>query len=74
MMRLIDTIVSYQLQFDSLSSLLAMDKHGFYVWLAYGLTALVVVWNLVQPVVMRKRLLKEQAKRLRAESRDAPKA
>jgi len=28
--------------FDSLSDFLAMGNHGFYVWLAYGLTFLIM--------------------------------
>lgn len=74
MIVIIDTLLSYQVQFDSLADFIAMGKHGFYVWLAYGLTALVVLWNVVEPRLTRKRLLKEQAKRLRMENKYAPKA
>ncbi|WP_341501667.1 heme exporter protein CcmD [Gallaecimonas sp. GXIMD4217] len=28
--------------FDSVQAFLAMGKHGFYVWLSYGVTALVL--------------------------------
>ena len=31
--------------FDSLTEFLQMGKHGFYVWLAYGTTGLVLLWS-----------------------------
>ncbi|MFY9178429.1 MAG: heme exporter protein CcmD [Venatoribacter sp.] len=62
------------MQFHSFAEFIAMGNHGFYVWLAYGLTALIIVWNVVQPKLQRKRLLKEQAQRLRREKKHAPKA
>lgn len=62
------------MQFHSFAEFIAMGNHGFYVWLAYGLTALIIVWNVVQPKLQRKRLLKEQAQRLRREKKYAPKA
>jgi heme exporter protein D len=51
--------------FDSFAAFLAMGKHGPYVWSAYGVTALVVLWNVWQPLLRRKRLLREQAAALR---------
>ena len=44
-----------------------------YGW-PYGLTALVVVWNLVQPVVMRKAPFKGAGQTPACGDRDAPKA
>jgi heme exporter protein D len=46
--------------FDSFSDFLAMGRHGFYVWSAYGVTFAIVGWNAVQPVLQRRRLLREQ--------------
>ena len=60
-----------ELQFQSFAEFIAMGKHGFYVWLAYGLTALVIVWNVLQPVLQRRRLLKQQAQQLRREKKHA---
>ncbi|MDK2777918.1 MAG: heme exporter protein CcmD [Pseudomonadota bacterium] len=57
------------MEFNSFAEFMAMGKHGFYVWLSYGLTAVVVAWNVVQPVLRRRRLLKEHAQRLRREKR-----
>ncbi|NCF44852.1 MAG: heme exporter protein CcmD [Proteobacteria bacterium] len=31
--------------FDSFTEFLQMGKHGLYVWLAYGSTALVLLWT-----------------------------
>lgn len=60
-----------ELQFHSFAEFLAMGKHGFYVWLAYGLAALVVLWNVLQPMLQRRRLLKQQAQQLRREKKHA---
>lgn len=60
-----------ELQFESLAEFLAMGKHGFYVWLAYGLSALVVLWNVLQPIMQRRRLIKQQAQQLRREKKHA---
>lgn len=55
------------MQFDNFADFIAMGGHGFYVWLAYALTAAILVFNIVQPVVRRRRLIKEQSQRLRRE-------
>ncbi len=62
------------MEFESFSEFLAMGRHGFYVWLSYGLTALIIIYNLVVPVLQRRRFNKEQAQRLRRERTDAPSA
>lgn len=60
--------------FESFADFIAMGTHGPYVWLSYGLTALIVGWNVLQPLLQRRRLLKEQAQRLRREKNHAPSA
>ena len=62
------------MEFASFAEFLAMGRHGFYVWLSYGLTAVIIVYNLLAPVLHRRRLIKEQAQRLRREKTDAPSA
>jgi len=57
------------MEFNSFSEFLAMGRHGFYVWLSYGLTALVIAVNVVLPMLQRRRLIKEQAQRSRRERR-----
>ena len=57
--------------FDSVSSLIAMDGHGAFVWSAYGITAVVLVALLVAPMRRRRRLmaeLKGEARRAAANS------
>lgn len=55
--------------FESFADFLAMGKHGPYVWSAYGVCFLIVLWNVAQPVLQRRRLLREQAAVLKRESR-----
>jgi heme exporter protein D len=57
--------------FDSFADFLAMGHHGPYVWSAYGVTFLIVLWNVMQPVRQRRRLLREQTAMQRREQRDA---
>jgi heme exporter protein D len=61
------------MEFNSVSEFLAMGHHGLYVWLSYGLTAVIIALNVAQPL-LRRRLLKEQAQRLRREKKHAPQA
>lgn len=54
--------------FESFADFLAMGKHAPYVWSAYGITFLIVLWNVCQPIFMRQRLLKEQKAAMKRES------
>jgi heme exporter protein D len=49
------------LSFDSWSEFIAMGNHGFYVWLSYGLSVVVVAWNVLATRAGRRRYLREQA-------------
>ncbi len=51
--------------FDTLSAALQMEGHGIFVWSAYVITALVLVWLLLSPRVRRRRFVA----RLAAEQR-----
>lgn len=53
--------------FESFADFLAMGTHGLYVWTAYGVGAGVLVFNLVSPRLMRKKLVTEHKRRLRRE-------
>ena len=35
--------------FESVTAFLAMDGHGFYVWSAFGVTAVVMFWLVLLP-------------------------
>lgn len=60
--------------FDSFADFLAMGRHAPYVWSAWGLTFVIVLWNIIQPLRQRRRLLQEQAAQLRREQGAAVKA
>lgn len=59
------------LYFDSFKDFLAMGKHGFYVWLCYGITAVVIVANIIAPMLQRKKLIEQQARLQRREKHNA---
>lgn len=53
--------------FDSFADFMAMGGHAKYVWIAYGLTALIFAINLVSPMFKRKRVIAQQLRQLRRE-------
>lgn len=59
--------------FDSLGAFLDMGGHGFYVWLSYLIGLVLIVYNVVIPLLGKKRFIKEQARRLRRERQLAEK-
>lgn len=54
--------------FDSFADFLAMGKHGPYVWSAYGLTAVAMLWLTVQTLSERKRFFREQYLQMKREA------
>ena len=44
-----------------------MGGHGLYVWLSYGVAAIVLGLNYLLPAARRKLILREQVQRLRRE-------
>jgi len=55
--------------FDDFSSFLAMGGHGLYVWLSYGLAAVIVAINFISPVLTRKKIIKDIERQLRREQK-----
>ena len=53
--------------FESFADLLAMGKHGAFVWSAYGISLAVLALNVVLPILARRRYLQDEARRLRRE-------
>lgn len=53
--------------FDSFSAFLAMGGYAFYVWTAYGLTALLIGVNLVAMVLRRRQVRTDIRRALRRE-------
>lgn len=60
--------------FESFADFLAMGTHGPYVWVSYGLSLAIIVWNVVQPWQLRRRLMREQAAQLKRDARDVQKS
>jgi heme exporter protein D len=51
-----------QLQFESLADFWAMNGHGSYVWLAYTITLVVLVYLVVSPLLQTRQFLQQQRK------------
>lgn len=51
----------------TLSEWLAMGGHGPYVWSAYLITLIVLVLNIAQPMLARRRLVASEVRRRRRE-------
>ena len=60
--------------FTSISEFLCMPGvgatscHGLYVWLSYGIAAAVVLFNILSPKYMRKKLIADVKRRERREN------
>ena len=48
------------MEFSSWQDFVAMGGHGLYVWLAYGLTLVVIVFNVIQPMLRRRQIIRQQ--------------
>lgn len=49
--------------FESFSDFIDMGGYGAYVWSAYVFFAIVLIFNIWQPMLARKKFLKQQLKR-----------
>ncbi len=49
--------------FDSFSDFIAMGGYAAYVWSAYAFFILVLIFNIWQPILARKKYLKQQLRR-----------
>ncbi|MGH1462436.1 MAG: heme exporter protein CcmD [Neptuniibacter sp.] len=57
------------MSFDSFSEFLAMGGHGKYVWMSYAIAFVVIVINIVNPVLQKKKVFSDLARRLRREKK-----
>lgn len=48
-------------QFQGLADFLAMDGHGIYVWISYGIAFAVMSWLLASPLLRHRRIGRELA-------------
>ena len=46
------------MKFESLSDFFHMDGHGVYIWVAYGLTMVVLAANIWWPVMVRRKVIR----------------
>ena len=42
---------------------LDFGKYNFYIWASYGLTFLVLLWNVIIPLIEKKNLIKDIKRR-----------
>ena len=57
------------MQFETFSDFIAMGKYGFYVWLAYGVTALLLTLLVVSSLRKNKAVIKQIAARQKRENK-----
>lgn len=55
--------------FDSFSDFIQMGKHGFYVWLCYGIFAVTLGVNFISPYLTRKKVIKDIERQLRRDQK-----
>lgn len=55
------------MSFETFGDFLAMDGHGLYVWLSYGIALAVIAINLTAPILARKQLISDLLRRFRRE-------
>ena len=60
--------------FDSFAEFLAMGTHAPYVWSAYSLSFAIILWNVLQPWLVRRRWLKEQVAQMKRDAREVRKS
>ncbi len=53
--------------FETFSEFIQMGKHGLYVWLSYGISLLVIVYNIVADYIERQQFFREAKRRLKRE-------
>ena len=57
------------MMFESLSAFLHMGGHGQFVLSAYGIAMLVLVYNVVQPIRMRRKIVELNKQRMAREGK-----
>ena len=58
--------------FESLQAVLHMDGHGAFVWAAYAVTLVVIVWLLTAPRRRQRQFLRQLAGELRRQQAAPP--
>ena len=55
-------------QFENLSDFIAMDGHGFYVWSAVIVAALISAWLIISPLIRLRQVIKDIAQEVAIEN------
>ncbi|GGK73075.1 heme exporter protein CcmD [Amphritea balenae] len=55
------------MSFETFAEFIDMGGHGLYVWLSYAIALVVIVLNIVNPLMQKRQIFTEQARRLRRE-------
>jgi heme exporter protein D len=53
--------------FESITEFLKMGNHGVYVWSAYGIGLAVILFNVISPTLLKKKLIADLKRRERRE-------
>ena len=55
-------------QFENLPDFLAMNGHGFYVWAAVIVAALISAWLIISPLIRLRQVIKDIAQEVAIEN------
>ncbi|WP_299204762.1 heme exporter protein CcmD [uncultured Amphritea sp.] len=55
------------MSFESFAAFIDMGGHGLYVWMSYAIALVVIAVNIVNPLMQKRQIFSEQARRLRRE-------
>lgn len=64
-------VVVEKMNFSSFSEFLSMGGHGLYVWISYATALLVILFNVVMPIRLRRQFFLDQARQQRREEQNA---
>ena len=56
------------MQFATFNEFIHMGGHGFYIWLAYGISAGLCIALIIQPMAKRRRIFNDMRTRQRFEN------
>ncbi|MBD3649279.1 MAG: heme exporter protein CcmD [Pseudomonadales bacterium] len=56
------------MNFDSFEAFIHMGGHGLFVWSAYGITLVVLAFNFLQPILLKRKFLSNQKRVIERES------
>jgi heme exporter protein D len=56
--------------FESFSEFIQMGKHGYYVWLSYGIGLLVIIYNVLSVYLEEQLYFKDAKRRLKRQERE----